>query len=110
MTGWTSSNDALSNIRVYFDSKEDAIRYCESQTWKFSVAEENYEHDPDQDAHKYDENFLSRKVKLMAKTCGPDFYKEWFHNPKYGSSHWFMPLTFHGDKEVEQHGPRQQAK
>jgi hypothetical protein len=23
-----------------------------------------------------------------------------FANPAYGKSHWFMPLTYHGDKEV----------
>jgi hypothetical protein len=29
-----------------------------------------------------------------------------FVNTGYGKSNWFMPLKFHGDGEVEQHGPR----
>ncbi len=28
-----------------------------------------------------------------------------FVSPGYGSSQWFMPLTYHGDAEVVQHGP-----
>ena len=26
-------------------------------------------------------------------------------NPGYGASNWFMPLKYHGDGEVLQHGP-----
>jgi hypothetical protein len=28
-----------------------------------------------------------------------------FENPGYGKSHWFMPLKYHGDGVVRQHGP-----
>jgi hypothetical protein len=33
-----------------------------------------------------------------------------YRNPGYGSSNWFMPLRFHGEAEVEQHGPRPAQK
>jgi hypothetical protein len=29
-----------------------------------------------------------------------------FKSSGFGNSNWFMPLKFHGDGEVEQHGPR----
>ena len=32
-----------------------------------------------------------------------------FENPGYGKSNWFMPLTYHGDGEVVQHGPSRAA-
>lgn len=28
-----------------------------------------------------------------------------FYNPEQNKSNWFMPLTYHGDAEVQQHGP-----
>jgi hypothetical protein len=31
-----------------------------------------------------------------------------FNNSHYGGSHFFMPLKYHGDGEVEQHGPKTQ--
>jgi hypothetical protein len=33
-----------------------------------------------------------------------------FEMPSFGESHWFMPLKYHGDGEVIQHGPKPSSK
>ena len=51
----------------------------------------------------YADNFLPQKV--IQKLNEEGLKNKIFHNPGYGKSNWFMPLKFHGDGEVIQHGP-----
>lgn len=39
-TGWTSSEDTLSQIDMHFPSKETAIAFAEEKGWKYTVAKE----------------------------------------------------------------------
>ncbi len=37
--GWTSSSDMRSQLRLTFDSKEDAVQYCQRHNIPFKVVE-----------------------------------------------------------------------
>jgi len=37
LMGWTSTSDPLSNLQMYFDSKDAAIEYCERQSLSYFV-------------------------------------------------------------------------
>ncbi len=37
--GWVSSGDTLNQVRLNFESKEDAIAFAERKGWSYSVAE-----------------------------------------------------------------------
>lgn len=37
LMGWSSTGDPLSNMKVNFASKEDAISFCEKNGWKWFV-------------------------------------------------------------------------
>jgi hypothetical protein len=39
LMGWTSSNDMLSQVRIFFDTKEEAIAYAEKNSIPFRVFE-----------------------------------------------------------------------
>ncbi|XP_017483421.1 PREDICTED: NADH dehydrogenase [ubiquinone] iron-sulfur protein 4, mitochondrial-like [Rhagoletis zephyria] len=39
LMGWTSTGDPLSNLNLYFSSKEDAIEYCERHGLTYQVDE-----------------------------------------------------------------------
>ncbi|VEN61031.1 unnamed protein product [Callosobruchus maculatus] len=43
LMGWTSTGDPLSNMKVRFTSKEDAIEFCEKNGWKWYVQESKLE-------------------------------------------------------------------
>ncbi len=32
LMGWNASSDPVGSLKLYFESKEDAIRYCENQS------------------------------------------------------------------------------
>jgi hypothetical protein len=35
--GWVSSDDTLNQVRLKFDSAEDAISYAQGKGWEYSV-------------------------------------------------------------------------
>ncbi|RDD63883.1 ETC complex I subunit [Ferruginivarius sediminum] len=37
LMGWTSSSDTQTQVRIWFDSKEDAIRHCEREGYMYTV-------------------------------------------------------------------------
>ncbi|XP_065349040.1 NADH dehydrogenase [ubiquinone] iron-sulfur protein 4, mitochondrial [Cloeon dipterum] len=41
LMGWASTGDPLSNMKIQFKDKEDAIDYCEKNGWKWYVQEAN---------------------------------------------------------------------
>lgn len=54
--------------------------------------------------YKYAHNFLSTRTKLQLNKEGQK--TKIFEAPGFGDSQWFMPLKYHGDGEVVQHGPK----
>merc|ERR1711871_961506 len=106
LMGWTSSADPLSNVRLSFDSKEEAIAFADRNGWKYKVRAaikmqpaENF------GKIKYAQNFLSNKISEAMKEDSK-IGKKIFSSPGYGQSNFFKPLTYHGDGIVEQHGPK----
>ncbi|CAH1961516.1 unnamed protein product [Acanthoscelides obtectus] len=43
LMGWTSTGDPLSNLKVQFTSKEEAIEFCEKNGWKYYIQESKLE-------------------------------------------------------------------
>jgi hypothetical protein len=41
LMGWTSSGDMKQQVRLFFETKEEAIAYCERQGIPFKVSEPN---------------------------------------------------------------------
>ncbi|XP_013096252.1 NADH dehydrogenase [ubiquinone] iron-sulfur protein 4, mitochondrial-like [Biomphalaria glabrata] len=54
LMGWISTGDPLSNLEVNFNSKEDAISFCEKNGWDWFVEEE-------------------KKPKMVKKSYGANF-------------------------------------
>ncbi|SDF76860.1 ETC complex I subunit conserved region [Limimonas halophila] len=40
LMGWTTSSDTQTQVRLFFPSKEDAIRHCEREGYMYSVEPE----------------------------------------------------------------------
>ena len=56
----------------------------------------------------YNHNFLTKRISVELARDGQSSTQ--FRHEGENKSHWFMPLTYDGSAEVEQHGPRNQAK
>jgi NADH dehydrogenase (ubiquinone) Fe-S protein 4 len=107
LMGWTSTADPMSNLRLYFDSSEDAMRFAEKQGWKFEVMPE-YAPEDKWGEVQYAHNFLPVSTENALKRQGLN--NKIFENPGLGKSNWFMPLKYHGDGVVQQHGPKSDSK
>jgi len=107
LMGWTSTADPMSNVKLTFDSKEDAEAYAAKNGWKTEVrggtakANDNVP----MGTNNYSHNFLSKRtlaeIKDQRDSGSPVLN---FYRPHAGSSCWFMMPTYHGDREVEQYG------
>lgn len=62
LMGWTSNRDALSNLRLAFDSKEEAIDYAQRMSYKYKVLEASDDHLLPPGINHYKDNFLPRRV------------------------------------------------
>lgn len=105
LMGWTSTADPMSNVQLDFDSKEDAIAFAERNGWEYDVKGELGVGMVEPGSVQYADNFLPKRTMENVRAEGGTKSKQ-FQNPNYGKSNWFMPLTFHGDGEVEQFGER----
>eukprot|EP01038_Epipyxis_sp_PR26KG_P012426 gene12426-16669_t len=103
LMGWTSSADPLGNLRLSFDTQEQAELFARKNGWKFEVESPTVTNVIPSGDNLYRYNFLPKRTTLELKKSGVK--TTLFVNPKYGQSNFFMPLTYHGDKEVEQFGP-----
>ena len=113
LMGWTSTADPLSNLKLTFDSKEDAIAYAEKNGWKIEVRGSTAKANENVTAgtHNYSHNFMSRRTLAEIKDqrdAGVPVMN--FHRPMAGNSCWFMQLTWDGTGLVEQHGERKGLK
>ncbi len=41
LMGWTSSQDTLNQVKLNFDSKDDAIAFAQKNGWDFDLIKEN---------------------------------------------------------------------
>lgn len=100
--GWTSSADPMAQVRLSFDSSDDAVAFAKKNGWKFEVLGQVTPQTIAPGTYNYSHNFLPAKtIEILKKSGGK---APVFKAPGYGKSHWFMPITFHGDAEVDQHG------
>jgi hypothetical protein len=60
LMGWTSSGDMNQQLTLRFDSKEDAIAYCEREGIAYEVVEP---HDPVRRTVAYSDNFAFRRTE-----------------------------------------------
>lgn len=106
LMGWSSTNDPQAQVKLSFDSEADAVAYAKKNGWKYELrgkhaeANENIEVGTMSYAH----NFLTAKTTAVIAEEGKKT-KEYTHSGKHASN-WFQPLTYDGDAEVRQHGPK----
>lgn len=106
LMGWNSTADPLASLEMKFETSEQAVRFAEKNGWRY------YLKDPlppaltwdEMGENKYSHNFLSVTAEYELKTLGTKTKRWKFKSPH--SSHYFRPLTYHGDKECPQHGPK----
>jgi len=103
LMGWTSSADPMSNVRLRFNTREHAVEFATKNGWKYEVTAEAHDIVVPLDAFQYKDNFLDPKVMLKLKKEGKKCQE--FAVPGFGKSNFFMPLKYHGDGPVAQHGP-----
>ncbi|CAM9198286.1 unnamed protein product [Chrysoparadoxa australica] len=105
LMGWTSSGDPLSNLRIQFDTIEEAQHYCDKMGWKARVqAPSRGDKTGLHGETTYAHNFLPKKVEQELASLGRKTKR--FDHAGENDSHYFRPLTFHGNGEVNQHGPK----
>ncbi len=105
--GWSSSADPMAQVKLTFDSKEDAEAYAKKNGWKFETrspvakANENIE----VGTMMYSHNFLRRRTVLEmqeAKRAGKRVTE--YDQKGAAKSNWFMPLQWDGKADVVQYG------
>lgn len=94
-------------LQLNFDSKEEAIAFAEKNGWKFEVQAATSESNRPQGYTHYKHNFLTKRVAKQLAIDGHSSRE--YDQPGFGASQFFMPLKYHGDGEVAQHGPKATA-
>lgn len=59
LMGWTSSGDMKQQLRLRFDTKEEAVSYCERRSIPYQVSEA---HEPARRKMAYADNFAFNRV------------------------------------------------
>lgn len=59
LMGWTSSGDMKQQLRLHFDTKEEAVSYCERRGIPYQVSEA---HEPARRKMAYADNFAFNRV------------------------------------------------
>lgn len=113
LMGWSSSADPLGTLKLTFDSEEAAIAYADKMGFKYELRAPVTDTNPNADganpgSKTYNHNFLTKRISVELARDGQSSTQ--FRHEGENKSHWFMPLTYDGSAEVEQHGPRNQAK
>lgn len=103
LMGWTSSADPMSSLKLTFDTREEAMAFAERNGWTYEVRKATSKSVRPQGYNLYSHNFLDKRTIEVLKREGHKCTV--FDNPGYGESQFFMPLKYHGNGEVAQHGP-----
>ena len=108
LMGWASSADPQAQVKLNFDSEEDAIAYAKRNGWKFEVRQKHAEANENVDigTMTYSHNFLTARTTMSIKESRDAGKKtlEYEHSGE-NASNWFQPITYDGDGLVRQHGP-----
>jgi hypothetical protein len=109
--GWGSGGDPMHSTKgmLKFPTSAAAVEFCKKRGWKYDVEQSIEEaggraQEEDFGVNKYENNFFSEFVKAKVKKGGRAKCDH-FSRTASGASHYFRPLTFHGEKEVPQYGP-----
>jgi hypothetical protein len=103
LMGWTSNADPYQCAPpLTFSNAAEAVYFAKKRGWKYVVKAPIKRWMRDDDA-QYQDNFLPQAVANRIQREGTSC-DQW-HRTSAGTSHYFRPLTYHGDKTVQQHGP-----
>jgi NADH dehydrogenase (ubiquinone) Fe-S protein 4 len=108
LMGWTSTADPMSNVKLNFDTQEAAVAFANRNGWKYEIRAETSKTNTPPGTYLYKHNFLDKRTAAEVQKLGHK--TQIFEMPSFGESHWFMPLKYHGDGEVIQHGPKPSSK
>ena len=106
LMGWTSTADPMSNMDLRFESIEDAKFFCDKHGLNYDiqgtpVVDKTFDK---VGTNKYAHNFLPRRHENALARFGKkqDIFS---HKNGQNASHYFRPLRYHGEREVDQYGP-----
>ena len=109
LMGWTGGDDPMAAMDMEFDTQEAAIRFAKKMGWKYDLKPEMKDTNASRfGTNNYSHNFLPKSVEHELKQNGTR--TKLFENPKAGQSNYFRPLTWQGDRPVDQHGPASPTK
>lgn len=84
LMGWTSSADSLQQLNLRFETKEQAIKFCERQGIKYEVHEQQ-EKISQAGKKDYGDNFLSQLAKSRIAKHGEKHFE---YDETHHQSHW----------------------
>lgn len=84
LMGWTSSADSLSQLNLKFETKEDAIKFCERQGIEY-VVDEPLKKDSFEGEKDYGDNFLSKLAQTKIAKVGEAHFE---YDETHHDSHW----------------------
>lgn len=65
LMGWTSTADPMSNVKLNFDTKEDAIAFASQNGWKFELRLPTDKSTVPAGSYLYKHNFLDKRVSCF---------------------------------------------
>ena len=77
LMGWTSGSDVLRTHKMRFESKEEAMAFCDRQGWKYEVEEPAAKADY-MGKKDYGDNFLTARAKTLYARDGEAHFN-WAH-------------------------------
>jgi hypothetical protein len=104
LMGWNSTSDTNGcDTPLHFRNAAEAVYFAQKRGWKYLVKEPVIRKMRD-DGAQYQDNFLPQSITSKIKREG--LQCDHWERKASGSSHYFRPLTYHGDGEVRQHGTK----
>ena len=108
LMGWSSSADPMAQVKLNFDSEEDAIAYAKRNGWKYEARQRHAQANENIEVGTmtYSHNFLTARTTMSLKESRDAGKKtlEYKHSGE-NASNWFPPITYDGSGLVQQHGP-----
>ena len=71
--GYSSNRDANSNLKIKFDTREEALAYCEKMGWAAEVEEPTHEARSFHGEKNYNHNFLSQQAEHFINKNVPSY-------------------------------------
>lgn len=105
--GWSSTADPMAQVKLSFDSKDDAIAYAQKNGWKYETRGRTAHANENNIAGDkiYAHNFLARRTELELAACRKAGKKTTEYEQKNpNASNWFMMPNYDGTADVIQHG------